>query len=77
MRLSECNVCVSDSYQSEGPEHRQAFNISQAKLHQTETNNNAIKDVPTLLEVIVRIQSDNLKAHLCCEDACKHLAMGE
>lgn len=64
------------SYQSEGPEYRQPFNVSQAKLHQAEANNNAIKDVPALLEVIVGIQSDNLKAHLCCEDACKHLTMG-
>lgn len=62
-----------DIYQSKGPEHWQAFYICQAQLHKTEADNNAIEDVPALLEVVVRIQSNNFEAHLCCEDASEHL----
>lgn len=64
------------SYQPEGPEHRQAFHVGQAQLHQTETNNNPIKDVPTLLEIVVRVQGDDFEAHFSCEDACENLATG-
>lgn len=61
------------SYQSKGPEHRQAFHIGQAELHQAQANDDAVKDVPTLLEVVVGIQGNDLEAHLCSEDPCEHL----
>lgn len=65
------------SYQTEGPEHRQAFYIGQAQLHQTQANNNAVKDVPTLLEIVIRVQSNDLEAHLSREDARENLVTGE
>lgn len=65
------------SYQPKGPQHRQAFYVGQAQLHQTQTNNNAIKDVPTLLEIVVRVQGNDLEAHFCCEDARENLVTGE
>lgn len=61
------------SYQSERPEHREAFYVGQAKLHETETDDDAVEDVPAFLEVVVGIQGDDLEAHLCCEYAREHL----
>lgn len=61
------------NYQSEGSQNRQAFYIRKPELHQAETNNKAVKDVPALLEVVVWVQSDNLQDHLSCEDSCEDL----
>ena len=61
------------THQSEGPEHRQSIYIGQAELHQTEADDDAVKDVPALLEVVVRVQGDYLEAHLGGEDAREHL----
>ena len=46
------------SHQSERPEHRQALYIGQAELHQTQTDDDAVKYVPSLLKVVVGVQSD-------------------
>lgn len=61
-------------YQSKWTQHTEAFNVRQAKLHEAEAHDDAVKDVPASLEVIVRIQSDDLKHHLCCEDSRENLA---
>lgn len=63
-------------YQSEGSQDRQALDIGEAELHQTEANDDAVKDVPALLEVVVGIQRNQLQHHLGSEDPCKHLEKG-
>lgn len=70
-------VSVCESYQPKGPQHRQALYISQAQLHQTQTNNDAVKDVPARLEIVVRVLGDDLEAHFSCEDARENLETGE
>lgn len=64
-------VCVI--YQPEGAQHAQPLHIGQAELHEAEADNDAVEDVPARLEVVVRIQSDDLQHHLCCEDPGEHL----
>ncbi len=67
-------VCIQvKTYQSERAEDRQTLHIGKPQLHQTQTNNNPIKDVPALLKVIVWIQSKDLQHHLCREDSSEHL----
>lgn len=70
-------LSLCESYQPEGPQHRQAFYVGQAQLHQTQTNDNAVKDVPTLLKIVVRVQGDDLEAHFSCEDASENLVTRE
>lgn len=60
-------------YQSERSQDRQPLHIGETQLHQTEANNDAVKDVPALLEVVVGIQSNQLQHHLSCKDSCEHL----
>lgn len=55
-------------YQSEGAQHAESLDIGQAELHEAEADDDAVEDVPACLEVVVRIQSDDLQHHLCCED---------
>lgn len=71
----KCNlsVCVRESYQSEGAQHTETLDIGQAELHEAEADDDAVEDVPARLEVVVRIQSDDLQHHLCCEDPREHL----
>lgn len=70
-------ISLYESYQPKGPQHGQAFYVGQTQLHQTQTNDNAVKDVPTLLEIVVRVQGDDLEAHFSCEDARENLVTGE
>lgn len=72
MSFIQCEV-TKICYQSEGSQDRQALNIRESKLHQTEANNDAVEDVPALLEVVVGIQCDQLQHHLSSEDPCEHL----
>lgn len=60
-------------YQSEGSQDRQPLYIGETQLHQTEANNDAVKDIPALLEVIVGIHGDQLQHHLSCEDPSEDL----
>lgn len=60
-------------YQSEGAEDGQTLHVRQTELHQTQTDDQTVKDVPALLKVIIRIQSDYLQDHLCCEDPSEDL----
>lgn len=64
-------MCVS--YQSEGAQHTEPLDVGQAELHEAEADNDAVEDVPARLEVVIRIQSDDLQHHLCCEDPREHL----
>lgn len=68
---SECVRSVF--YQSEGAQDGQTLHVGQTQLHETQTDDQTVKDVPALLKVIIRIQSDDLQNHLSCEDACEHL----
>ena len=59
--------------QTEGAEHRQPLHIGQAQLHQAERDDDTVKDVPALLEVLIGVHGDELQHHLRCEDACEDL----
>ncbi len=61
------------SYQSEGAKHTEPLDIGQAELHEAEADDDAVEDVPARLEVVIRIQSDDLQHHLRCEDPREHL----
>ncbi len=61
------------TYQTEGPENGQSLNIGQSQLHQTECDNDTVKNVPAHLEVIVGVHSNELEHHFSCEDSSKYL----
>ena len=63
-------------YQAEGAKHRQVAHAGQAQLHEAEDDDDAIEDVPALLEVVVGVQGNDLEGHLCCEDPCEDLGRG-
>lgn len=60
-------------YQTEGAQHRQVSHAGQAQLHETEDNNDAVKDIPALLEVVVWVKGNDLEGHLSCEDSREDL----
>lgn len=60
-------------YQAEGTQHRQVAHAGQAQLHEAKDDNDAVEDIPALLEVVVGVESDDLEGHLCCEDPCEDL----
>ena len=60
-------------YQAEGAKHRQVAHAGQAQLHEAEDDDDAVEDVPALLEVVVGVQGNDLEGHLCCEDPCEDL----
>lgn len=61
------------NYQSEGTQNREPPHFGEAELHQTEADDDAVKDVPALLEVQVRILHNDLHPHLSCENAREDL----
>lgn len=61
------------TYQTEGTEHGQPLHIGQPQLHQAEGDNEAVEDVPALLEIFVGVHGDQLQNHLCSEDAGEDL----
>lgn len=63
-------------YQTEGTEHRQPLHVGQAQLHQAEGDNEAVEDVPALLEILIGVHGDQLQHHLCSENAREDLAGG-
>lgn len=70
LRPSAEGACA---YQAEGPQHRQVAHAGQAQLHEAEDDNDAVEDVPALLEVVVGVKGDDLEGHLRCEDPCEDL----
>lgn len=64
-------------YQSEGAQHAEPLDVGQAELHEAEADDDAVEDVPARLEVVVRIQSDDLQQHLRGEDSREHLTHTE
>lgn len=74
-RFSPCSCEESEfrRYQSERAKDRQSLYVGETQLHQTEANNDAIKNVPALLEVVVGIQRDQFQHHLSCEDPSEYL----
>lgn len=63
-------------YQTEGTQHRQPLHVGQAQLHQAECDNEAVEDVPALLEILIGVQGDQLQHHLCSENAREDLGGG-
>lgn len=61
------------THQSEGSEHRQSLYIGQPQLHQTQAHNEAIKDIPALLEVVVWVHCNQFGKHFGSEDTSEHL----
>lgn len=64
-------------YQSERSQDRQPLYIGETQLHQTEADNDAVKYIPALLEVVVGIHGNQLQHHLSCKDSCEHLRGGK
>lgn len=60
-------------YQTEGTQHRQVAHAGQAQLHETEDDDDAVEDIPALLEVVVWVKGDDLEGHLRREDSGEHL----
>ena len=60
-------------YQSEGAQDGQPLHVGEAQLHQAETHDDAVKDVPALLEVEVGVHGHQLHHHLSREDPGEHL----
>lgn len=64
---------VRYTHQSEWSQNRHAIHVFHAQLHQAQTDNDWIKNIPFLLEVIVWVHSNDLEDHFCREDASKNL----
>ena len=60
-------------YQSEGSQDGQALHIRQTQLHQAQADDDAVENVPALLKIKVRVQSDDLQNHLSSEDSSEDL----
>lgn len=60
-------------YQAKGAQHRQVAHAAQAQLHEAKDDDDAVEDVPALLEVVVGVKGNDLEGHLCCEDSCEDL----
>lgn len=56
-----------NAHQTEGPENGQTLDISEAQLHQTECDDDAVENVPAHLEVVVGVHGNQLEDHLCRE----------
>ena len=63
-------------YQSEGAQDGQPLHVGEAQLHQAETHDDAVKDVPALLEVEVGVHGHQLGKHFHCKDPGEHLVVG-
>lgn len=60
-------------YQAEGPQHRQAPLPGRAQLYQAHGDNDAVKYVPLLLEVIVGVQGYDFEDHFSSKKHGKYL----
>ena len=60
-------------HQAEGPQHRQAPLPGCAQLYQAHGDNDAVKYVPLLLEVIVGVQGYDFEDHFSSKKHGKHL----
>lgn len=65
--------CWERTYQTEGPQHRQAALLGRAQLHQAHGDDDAVKDVPSLLEVIVGVEGNDFEDHFGSEEHSKDL----
>lgn len=61
------------TYQPEGAQDAEPLHIRQSELHEAEAHDDAVEDVPARLEVVVRVQGDDLQNHLRCEDPRENL----
>lgn len=60
-------------YQAKGPQHWHASLLGCAQLHQAHSDDDAVKDVPPLLEVIVGVQSNDFEDHFSSKKHSKDL----
>lgn len=63
------------TYQSEWSQNRHANHICQKKFHQAWSDNDSIKNIPSLLKVMVWVQSNDLEHHFSREDAGEYLLL--
>jgi hypothetical protein len=73
-------VCVGVSlvtrrkrYQAKGPQHRQAPLLGHTQLRQAHSDNDAVKDIPLLLEVIVGVKGNDFEDHFSSKKCGKDL----
>lgn len=52
-----------EHYQAEGPHHGHAALLGHAQLDQAHGDDDAVKDVPPLLQVVVGVEGDDLEDH--------------
>lgn len=64
---------VTFTHQSESPKHGEAWKGSEDELCEGKKDDNAVKDVPALLEVARRWQSDDLQDRLDRKDSSEKL----
>lgn len=57
--LTRDGTGTTERYQSERPKHGQPLHICQAKLHQTQANNDSIKNIPALLKIVIGIHGND------------------
>lgn len=62
-------------YQAEGPQHRHAALLGCAQLHQAHGDDDAVENVPLLLEVIVGVEGDDFEDHFSGKKHGKDLRM--
>lgn len=56
-----------EHYQAEGPHHRHAALLGHSQLHQAHGDNDAVENVPPLLEVIVGVEGNDFEDHFRSE----------
>lgn len=56
-------VAEGEHYQAEGPQHRHAALLGCAQLYQAHSDDDAVKNVPPLLEVIVGVEGNDFEDH--------------
>lgn len=61
------------THQTEGPENRQPLDICKPQLHKTQSDNDAVKNVPANLEIVVGIHGDKFEEHFRREDPSENL----
>lgn len=64
------------AYQTEGAKHRQAALLGYAQLQQAHGDDDAVEDVPLLLEVVVGVKGNDLEGHLHREKHREDLRRG-
>ena len=64
---------ISVSHQTERPKDGEPLDICQPQLYETESDNDAVENVPAHLKVIVGIHCDEFEEHFRREDPSENL----